>query len=231
MKTLVIIGAGIAIIILALVLRGNAKKSDSDESPLPSTPNIQQVDTIQEGNTTSPETTSPLSTDTSSKKTMEHYTQATLTTSAGTIVIELDRERTPHTVQNFVTLASSGFYNGTRFHRVIKDFMIQGGDPLSKDDTKQAYWGTGGPGYQFADEIGSTNSNAVGTIAMANAGPNTNGSQFFINVADNSFLNTKHTVFGKVIKGYDIVEKMSTTKTGPQDRPVEPITITSITLQ
>jgi peptidylprolyl isomerase len=233
-KTLLILGAGVIVVILALMLRGNAKQSEQvlgDTAPTPT--QVQEVTAVQEGVNPS-DTKSPLSTDTSQKtsaQSMEKYTQATFTTSAGTIVIELDRAHTPHTVQNFVTLASSGFYNGTRFHRVIKDFMIQGGDPLSKDDAKQAYWGTGGPGYQFADEIESTNNNAVGTIAMANAGPNTNGSQFFINVADNSFLNTKHTVFGKVIKGYDIVEKISTTKTGPQDRPVEPITITSITLQ
>src|SRR3989344_4331201 len=128
---------------------------------------------------------------------MKEVTKATLHTSKGDIVIEF-AAGTPNTVANFIKLASAGFYDGTKFHRVIKGFMIQGGDPLSKDDTKQAYWGTGGPGYQFGDEIHAENRNDIGTIAMANSGPNTNGSQFFINVANNNFLDTKHTVFGKV---------------------------------
>lgn len=159
------------------------------------------------------------------------YTQALLKTSLGDITITLDNENTPKTVENFTKLASEGFYNKTKFHRIIKGFMIQGGDPLSKDDTQQGMWGTGGPGYTFEDEIKPTNNNDVGTIAMANAGPNTNGSQFFINVADNSFLNTKHTVFGKVTTGYDIVEKMSTVQTGPSDRPVTPVVINEIILK
>src|SRR5438094_8356427 len=110
--------------------------------------------------------------------------QATLQTNKGAIVIDLFEGDAPKTVANFLKLAKSGFYDGTKFHRVIKDFMIQGGDPLTKDDSMQDRWGTGGPGYQFADEIHANNRNAVGTIAMANAGPDTNGSQFFINTAD-----------------------------------------------
>lgn len=178
----------------------------------------------------SPATTTeaPLPTTTTDKK---MYTQATLKTSMGDIVIALDTTNTPKTAENFTKLAESGFYNGTKFHRIIKGFMIQGGDPLSKDDSKQAYWGTGGPGYQFDDEIKPTNNNIPGTISMANAGPNTNGSQFFINVADNGFLNGKHTVFGKVTSGYDIVEKMSTVATAPNDRPLEAIVINSIELK
>lgn len=159
------------------------------------------------------------------------YTQAVFKTNKGDIVITLDQENTPKTVENFTKLAESGFYNGTKFHRIIKGFMIQGGDPLSQDDSKQDSWGTGGPGYKFDDEIKSTNSNAVGTISMANAGPNTNGSQFFINVADNSFLNGKHTVFGRVTTGYDIVEKISLVATGPNDRPIDPVVITAIELK
>lgn len=159
------------------------------------------------------------------------YTQATLKTTMGDIVIAFDNANTPATVENFTKLASSGFYNGVKFHRVIKDFMVQGGDPLTKDDSQQAMWGTGGPGYQFADEIKPTNNNIKGTIAMANAGPNTNGSQFFINVADNTFLNGKHTVFGHVIAGYDIAEKMSLVSTTPGDRPATPIVINTVELQ
>src|SRR3989338_48349 len=124
-------------------------------------------------------------------------TGAIVKTNFGEIEIVFFGKDAPKTVENFQRLAESGFYTGMRFHRVIKDFMIQGGDPLSKDDAKAEMWGTGGPNYKFADEIYAQNRNAVGTIAMANAGPNTNGSQFFINVADNNFLDGKHTVFGK----------------------------------
>src|SRR3989338_2348989 len=150
----------------------------------------------------------------------KEITKATLHTAKGDIVIEF-AAGTPKTVENFLKLARACFYDGTKFHRVIKGFMIQGGDPLSKDDTKQAYWGTGGPGYQFGDEIHAENRNDIGTIAMANAGPNTNGSQFFINVANNNFLGTKHTVFGKVISGMEVVREIENLATGAEDRPVE----------
>ncbi len=157
--------------------------------------------------------------------------QATLHTNQGDITIEFNDAATPNTVANFVKLAQSGFYNGTKFHRVIKGFMIQGGDPLTKDDAMMARWGTGGPGYSFADEIAAGNANNVGTIAMANSGPNTNGSQFFINVANNNFLDTKHTVFGRVTSGLDVVAKIENTATVPGDRPASPMIITSIDLK
>lgn len=157
--------------------------------------------------------------------------QAILHTTKGDITIEFSAADAPNTVANFVKLASAGFYDGTKFHRVIKGFMIQGGDPLSKDDSMMARWGTGGPGYQFNDELGPNNHDVTGTIAMANAGPNTNGSQFFINVADNNFLDTKHTVFGRVTAGMDVVHAIENTQTGQNDRPVEPMVITSITLK
>lgn len=156
--------------------------------------------------------------------------QATFKTSKGDITIEFLGEQAPNTVANFTKLAGEGFYNGVKFHRVIKGFMIQGGDPLTKDDSQMARWGSGGPGYQFADEITPTNSNDVGTISMANAGPNTNGSQFFINTANNSFLNPKHTVFGKVVKGMEVVTAIENVATAPGDRPVEAVVINSITL-
>jgi len=156
---------------------------------------------------------------------------ATLHTSEGDITIEFYGADAPNTVANFVKLAGSGFYDGTKFHRVIAGFMIQGGDPLSKDDSMSARWGTGGPGYAFADEIHKNNKNNVGTIAMANSGPNTNGSQFFINANNNNFLDTKHTVFGKVTAGLDVVKKIETTATGEQDRPVTPMVIKSITVK
>lgn len=156
---------------------------------------------------------------------------AVLHTSEGDITIEFMGTDAPQTVANFTKLASERFYDGTKFHRVIADFMLQGGDPLTKDDSMQARWGTGDPGYKFADEIHANNKNAIGTIAMANSGPNTNGSQFFINVANNNFLDTKHTVFGKVIKGMDVVEKIGKTETNAGDRPLSPIEIKGITLQ
>ncbi|OIO30729.1 hypothetical protein AUJ77_02795 [Candidatus Nomurabacteria bacterium CG1_02_43_90] len=158
-------------------------------------------------------------------------TTVIMTTNKGAITLELFGDKTPKTVENFVKLASEGFYNGTRFHRVIKGFMIQGGDPLSKDTAKQSMWGTGGPGYSFADELGGTNSansNVIGTIAMANSGPNTNGSQFFINTANNNFLDTKHVVFGRVTVGMDVVTVIESTKTAQNDRPVEDMIIEKI---
>lgn len=156
--------------------------------------------------------------------------KATLHTNKGDIVIELS-DATPNTVANFVKLARRGFYDGTKFHRVIKSFMIQGGDPQSADDSLMERWGTGGPGYSFDDEIGADNHNNIGTIAMANAGPNTNGSQFFINVVNNNFLDTKHTVFGTMLGGMEIVHAIESTQTGENDRPVEPIVIEKVTIE
>jgi peptidylprolyl isomerase len=156
--------------------------------------------------------------------------QATLHTTKGDIAFELFEHEAPNTVANFVKLAKSGFYDGTKFHRVIAGFMIQGGDPLTKDDSQQMFWGTGGPGYKFADEIHTTNRNQPGTISMANAGPNTNGSQFFINAQDNNFLDTKHTVFGKVISGMDVVTAIEHSPVNELDRPLEAVAITGVTI-
>lgn len=156
--------------------------------------------------------------------------EATMKTSMGEIHIEFFSSDAPKTVENFTKLAQDGFYNNTKFHRVIQGFMIQGGDPLTKDDALQAQWGTGGPGYKFEDEIHANNRNAVGTLSMANAGPDTNGSQFFINVADNNFLDDKHTVFGKVTAGMEVVSAIEGVATEEPDRPIEPIIIESITI-
>ena len=156
---------------------------------------------------------------------------AVIATSMGDITVQLNAADAPNTVANFVKLAKQGFYDGTKFHRVIPNFMIQGGDPLTKDDTLKDRWGTGGPGYTFADEIHANNRNNVGTIAMANAGPNTNGSQFFINVADNNFLDDKHTVFGVVTDGMDVVNAIVNVPTEGPDRPVEDVVINSITIR
>lgn len=158
----------------------------------------------------------------------ETMTTATFTTTKGTFEIELFDTLAPRTVENFTKLANEGFYDGVKFHRVIEGFMIQSGDPLSKDNDMEDRWGTGGPGYQFADEIHVENHNVIGTISMANAGPNTNGSQFFINTANNDFLNTKHTVFGKVVTGMDVIKDIEGVETFPNDRPVKPVVIESI---
>ena len=154
-----------------------------------------------------------------------------LQTNLGEITIELFSEDAPQTVENFVQLARTGFYNNTKFHRVIKGFMIQGGDPLSKDNALKDQWGTGGPGYTFADEIHANNRNNTGTVSMANAGPNTNGSQFFINTADNNGLDTKHTVFGRVTAGMDVVLEIENTATEGSNRPVEDVIIEAVTIR
>jgi cyclophilin family peptidyl-prolyl cis-trans isomerase len=148
---------------------------------------------------------------------------AVMKTSEGDIVLELFDEDAPKTVSNFKKLASEGFYDGLIFHRVIGDFMIQGGCPQGT--------GTGGPGYTFEDEI---NQHKVvrGALAMANAGPNTNGSQFFIVTTEEApWLDGKHTVFGEVRDGMDVVNRIGTTKTDARDRPVEPIGIETIELE
>ncbi len=164
-----------------------------------------------------------------SSKTMNRI--AVFETNQGTFKIELFEDKAPITTANFIKLAQSGFYDGTRFHRIIAKFMIQGGDPLSKDLSLRSRWGTGGPGYHIKDEFGAGLKNDPGTIAMANSGPDTGGSQFFINVANNFFLNGKHPVFGKVIEGYDLVEKISNTKTNADDQPVTDVIINKITIQ
>jgi cyclophilin family peptidyl-prolyl cis-trans isomerase len=148
---------------------------------------------------------------------------ATMKTTEGDIVLELFDEDAPKTVSNFKQLAGQGFYDGLIFHRVIPDFMIQGGCPQGT--------GTGGPGYTFEDEI---NQHKVvrGALAMANAGPNTNGSQFFIVTTDEApWLDGKHTVFGEVREGMDVVNRIGTTQTDARDRPVEPIGIQTIELE
>ncbi len=154
---------------------------------------------------------------------------ATLHTTKGDITMEFYPKEAPNASANFLKLAKAGFYDRVKFHRVIAGFMIQGGDPLTKDDSKQAAWGTGGPGYKFADEIGSLKNDA-GMVAMANSGPNTNGSQFFINLKDNDFLNGGYTVFGKVTAGMDVVNAIGITKTDSSDRPIVPVVINSFTV-
>jgi len=167
-------------------------------------------------------------------------TYAILDTNLGQIVCRLFEKNAPKTVQNFTDLAEGKrewthpvtrakskqpLYNGTIFHRVIPNFMIQGGDPAGT--------GFGGPGYQFEDETkGSPHSfDKPGKLAMANAGPNTNGSQFFITVAPTQWLTGKHTIFGEVVEGQNVVEKIVNSPTGPQDKPAQEVKITSLTIE
>ncbi|RAY14636.1 peptidylprolyl isomerase [Actinomadura craniellae] len=164
---------------------------------------------------------------------------ATLNTTLGTVVIRLFPEQAPKTVENFVTLAEGSrtwldprtgqksndpLYNGTIFHRVISNFMIQGGDPLGT--------GTGGPGYDFEDEFGSgLRFDRPYLLAMANAGPNTNGSQFFITVDPQPHLNNRHTIFGEVVEGADVVDRISKAPTDMRNRPTTDIVVESVTIE
>jgi peptidyl-prolyl cis-trans isomerase A (cyclophilin A) len=164
---------------------------------------------------------------------------ATLTTTLGPVTVRLFPDHAPKTVRNFVELAEGGrewtnpktrattkdkLYDGTIFHRVIPDFMIQGGDPLGT--------GTGGPGYKFADEIHpDLRFDRPYLLAMANAGPGTNGSQFFITVGATPWLNGKHTIFGEVIEGTDVVDAIARVRTAAGDRPVTDVVLQSVTIQ
>lgn len=153
-------------------------------------------------------------------------------TNMGKFEIELYAKECPETVWNFVNLAEGrqdtprgkNFFDGLTFHRIIEDFMIQGGCPFGT--------GTGGPGYQFKDEFNKDlKHDSAGVLSMANAGPGTNGSQFFITLGPTPHLNNRHTVFGKVTQGMDVVEEIGAVKTGPNDKPVKPVTINSVTIQ
>ncbi len=170
---------------------------------------------------------------------MAQGTFATFVTTAGTFTIKLFAEEAPNTVANFVGLATGAkawthprtrqqeqkpYYDGTIFHRIIDGFMIQGGDPLGQ--------GTGGPGYEFADEFHpSLRHTKEGILSMANRGPNTNGSQFFITLAATPWLDGKHAVFGEVVEGLDIVRAIGKVKTGAADRPVDEVRIETVTIE
>jgi peptidylprolyl isomerase len=158
----------------------------------------------------------PVGTTTTVPVLTDSWKQARLETNMGNITIALDPAM-PLTTGNFETLVGKGFYNGVIFHRVMDGFMIQGGDPTGT--------GRGGPGYPIPDEFTSTNRNNRGTVSMANSGPNTGGSQFFINLVDNNYLDTKHPVFGKVVGGMDVVDKIAKVPTDANNRPLQNVTI------
>src|SRR3974377_237996 len=160
---------------------------------------------------------------------MANEIYAAFDTTEGKFKIKLFADLVPKTVENFVSLAEGtktgkAFYDGTIFHRVIPDFMIQGGDPQGT--------GRGGPGYQFADEFhASLKHSKRGILSMANAGPNTNGSQFFITVAATPWLDNKHSVFGEVTEGDDVVKKISQVPRNPQDRPLKEVRVHSVKIE
>ena len=170
---------------------------------------------------------------------MSQNVHARFSTTEGDFLVRLHQDKAPKTVENFVGLAegtkeftdprdgvkkSQPFYDGTIFHRVIDGFMIQGGDPLGQ--------GVGGPGYKFGDEFHPTlRHDKAGILSMANAGPGTNGSQFFVTLAPTPHLDNKHSVFGEVVEGLDVVKRIGTTKTGARDRPVKDVVITKLTVE
>ena len=149
-------------------------------------------------------------------------TNLTMQTNHGAIGIELFDEDAPKTVENFKKLASDGFYDGVIFHRVIEDFMVQGGDPTGT--------GSGGPGYKFANENLAGATYTRGTVAMANSGPNTNGSQFFITLAPTLHLDNRHSVFGEVIKGQEVVVAIGNTPRDSRDRPIKEVVLKEVVI-
>ncbi len=220
-------GVAMAAIAAALYVFGGGTPKVITESATPA-PEASVVITDTSTTTAKDITQSP-------PKNMEQETEtpviAIMHTTMGDVTLMLYPHHAPKTVENFLKLSKEGFYNGVRFHRVIKDFMIQTGDPLSKDDTQMARWGQGGPDYKFADEI-NPHKLVRGSLAMANAGPNTNGSQFFIVTKDSTpWLDGKHTNFGEVTSGMDVVMKIDGVAVAPGDRPLTPVTITSIDIK
>lgn len=219
MKTVSIFFAVIAVLIVGFLGYKGWQKSQLPLIPQPiatpdSTPSLLT-------NTTMPSDIQPIAS----------TVLVTLKTNKGDIKLELDGAAAPLTVGNFVALAKKGFYNGTTFHRVIPDFMIQGGDPLSKDASQRFRHGTGDPGYKFKDEFNSRKI-VRGSLAMANSGPGTNGSQFFI-VVGQAFphLDGKHTNFGSVVAGMDIVDAISLVQADGNDNPLQPVVISEVVVE
>ena len=226
---------GVLIVVLggiAYFLQGNVDlpQVQTSTSSLKTSP-VKKVNDIP----TKPLVNNQSTTSTTTMQLPEKITSATITTNKGVIEITF-ATNSPETVKNFATLAVNNFYNGTRFHRVIRDFMIQGGDPLSKDVANKRIWGTGGPGYSFKDEFHADDALPQGTLAMANSGPNTNGSQFFIvtSITGTPYLAGKHTVFGHVTKGLDVAIKINevpTTEQSDGNKPLEDIIVEKVEIK
>lgn len=207
----------LSIVVIALLVLGGYFLFSGDKSETIDVPNVQQV-------STSTEVVGAVATtsDIINKKS----NMITIETNYGKIVFETYNSDAPKTVENFITLTKKGFYNGLTFHRVIKGFMIQGGDPNGT--------GTGGPGYKFDDELNPNTASykagyKKGVVAMANAGPNTNGSQFFIMTADYPLPNA-YTIFGKVVSGQDVVDTIANVQTGANDKPATPVVMKTVSV-
>ena len=238
-----IVGGGMVIVAAALWLYMMSGDGLPKAAPIKSTPKTEATQTppaLQTENFATHTPPKPITTTMTQPEkieTTQTKTETTTTansvilhTSMGNIAVKLYADAAPKAVENFIKLSKSGFYDGVKFHRVIKGFMIQGGDPLSKDDAMVAKWGTGGPGYQFADEINK--SSAIyekgykhGVLAMANSGPNTNGSQFFIMAADYP-LPPLYVIFGEVTTGLDVVDAIDGVATDRNDRPLTAVVVT-----
>ncbi|MBI3313492.1 MAG: peptidylprolyl isomerase [Candidatus Omnitrophica bacterium] len=171
---------------------------------------------------TEPPAQTPASLPQEETRTESEVIKIKIETSLGNIEAELYPQDAPKTVENFVTLTKKGFYDGIIFHRVIPDFMIQTGDPTGT--------GMGGPGYKFQDEFSSKRHDSAGVLSMANSGPNTNGSQFFITDAATPWLDGRHSVFGKVTSGLDVVKAIARTPRGPNDKPVTPVAMKKVSV-
>jgi cyclophilin family peptidyl-prolyl cis-trans isomerase len=222
---------GLAILIIAMFVYAVTTPTNNN------TENTNVVQNTTENNATSTQETITNQTKKETKNmevAQKETYKVTMETNKGTVVLELNSKIAPNTAANFVKLSQAGFYDGVKFHRVIKDFMIQAGDPQSKDDRLVNAWGTGGPGYQFADEITDPATYKTGykrgVLAMANSGPNTNGSQFFIMHKDVP-LPPNYTIFGKVISGLETVDAIAAVQTGASDRPVSAVVINKISVE
>ncbi len=224
-KLIYIVGALVVIVVVGLGIYSNQKAPASDSAPKVAIDSSGGKLSVTETPVEPTLTQTSIQSAPVNNKTMN---KVTLDTNFGKVVLELYPKDAPKTVENFVTLAKKGFYNGLIFHRVISGFMIQGGDPLGTGT------GTGGPGYTFADELDpSTPSYKTGykkgVLAMANAGPNTNGSQFFIMLKDYPLPNN-YTIFGHVISGQDVVDAIGKTPTGANDKPITPVVMKTVTV-
>ena len=236
---------GIIALALSLSTCGTNQNNDLNGRDSLTEPKINETNSdsfSSQNNTNLIQPTEPVSTTTSGSavkndmtRTLENqtdlfkdYSGAIIKTTKGNIEVKFYPE-SPITVNNFMNLAKSGFYNDTKFHRIIKDFMIQAGDPLTKEADTSVY-GTGGPEYRFADEF-NNHKLVEGSLAMANAGPGTNGSQFFIvTTTETPWLDGKHTNFGEVVKGLDVVKEIEAADTNARDLPLQDIVVKSIEL-
>jgi cyclophilin family peptidyl-prolyl cis-trans isomerase len=224
MKKEIIIGVVVAVAILG----GIFYKMSSKVAMSPSLESINYSTGTDQQPVVEPITPAPSADDTNSSATVKNNMhKVTIATALGPIVFETYDADAPKAVNNFITLANKGFYDGLIFHRIISGFMIQGGDPTGT--------GRGGPGYAFEDELNSSTESykkgyVRGTVAMANAGPNTNGSQFFI-MHDNTPLDHNYTIFGQVVSGLDVVDKIASVPVDDQDRPFQPIKMDKVTVE